>query len=679
MTVTQQSLDQLCVNTLRTLSIDAIEKANSGHPGLPLGAAPMAHVLWSRHLVFDPADPTWPDRDRFVLSPGHGSALLYSLLHLAGFDVSIDDMKRFRQWGSRTPGHPEFGETAGVESTTGPLGQGSANAVGMAMAERALAARFNRDGHTIVDHRTWALVSDGDLMEGVSCEAASMAGQLGLGKLTWVYDSNDITLDGPTSLSFSREDVAARFESYGWHVQTVLDGDTDLEALDAAFRAASDETARPSLIVVKTTIGFGSPKKAGSEAAHGAPLGKDEVAATKRALGWEAAEDFHVPEEARAHMAQAAARGSTRREAWMESFKAWRAAHPELAEEWRRCQHGELPADLVQRAGAALPAWKPGDALATREAGGKVLAALAELVPELIGGDADLSCSTKTAIQGAGSFDAASGAGRNLHFGVREHAMGAVANGMLYHGGLRPYVATFFVFSDYMRPSVRLAALARLPLIAVWTHDSVAVGEDGPTHQPVEHLASLRAMPNLNVFRPADANETAQAWLAALEATATPSALVLSRQKLPVLAGSAERAAAGVRRGGYVLAGEERAEPDVILIASGSEVSVAMDARTALEGEGLRARVVSMPCWELFAAQDEDYRASVLPHGARARVSVEAGASFGWERWIGGEGVALAIDRFGASAPGDENLERFGFTAEGVVAAARTAMARARG
>jgi transketolase len=675
MTVIQQSLDELCVNTLRTLSVDMVEKANSGHPGLPLGCAPLAHVLWSRHLLVDPKAPQWPDRDRFVLSAGHGSALLYSLLHLAGFDLSLEDLQSFRQWGSRTPGHPEYRLTPGVEATTGPLGQGSANSVGMAMAERALAARFNRPGHTIVDHWTYALVSDGDLMEGIASEAASLAGHLGLGKLVWIYDSNGVSLDGPTSLSFAREDVAERFAAYGWHVQTIADGDRDLDGIDAALRAARAETQRPSLIVVRTTIGFGSPAKQGSSEAHGAPLGASEIVATKQALGWDPQRSFHVPPEAHAFYAKVAARGAAARKEWEARLAAWSRAHPELAATWERVQAGRLPADFQSAAAAALPPWKAGEALATRDAGGKVANALAALCPELIGGDADLASSTKTALKGGGSFEGRNGTGNNVRFGVREHAMGAIGNGMLYHGGLRPFVSTFFVFSDYMRPPLRLAALAELPLISVFTHDSVAVGEDGPTHQPVEHLASLRAMPGLRVLRPADANETAAAWIVALSEHEHPSALVLSRQKLPVLAGTAELAAKGVARGAYVLS-DCSGKAQVILIATGSEVQLAVEAQKQLAAGGVRARVVSMPCWELFEAQDAAWRESVLPAAVTVRVAVEAGASFGWERWTLAANRTVSIDRFGASAPGEVNLERFGFDAGHVVAAAQAALGR---
>ena len=671
MTVVQKSIDQLCIDTIRTLSIDAIQAANSGHPGMPLGAAPMAYVLWSRHLRYDPAAPDWADRDRFVLSGGHGSMLLYALLHLAGYDLSLDELKAFRQWGSRTPGHPEFGHTVGVEATTGPLGQGGANAVGMALAERHLAARFNRPGHTVVDHRTFALVTDGDVMEGLHQEAISLAAHLGLGKLCLLYDANDISLDGPLSLSFS-EDVAARYRATGWHVETVERGDTDLEAIDRALTAAAEETARPSLIAVRTTIGYGSPAKAGTAAAHGAPLGEDEVRRTKEALGWDPEARFHVPAEVREHFAALARRGGGAHATWRSRIDDWSAAHPDLGGEWLRRWRGELPADFD----AELPGFEVGAGIATRSAGGEVLNGLAARTPELIGGDADLSCSTKTALANEPWFDARSdeaAAGRNIHFGVREHAMGAAALGMLYHGGLRPYVSTFFVFSDYVRPPLRLAALAGLPLIGVFTHDSVAVGEDGPTHQPVEHLASLRALPNLRVWRPADAIETAHAWRAALVERGGPSLLVLSRQNLPVLAETAAHAAGGAARGAYVLA-EGSGGPgrlDGLLLGSGSEVHLALEARVALEAEGRSIRVVSMPCWEAFEAQDRAWREAVLPPDVRARVSVEAGATLGWHRWIGDGGRALGLDRFGASAPGDLNLERFGFTAEVVAGALR--------
>lgn len=665
------ALDLLCINTIRTLSIDAVQKANSGHPGMPMGAAPMAYVLWQRHLRHDPRDPSWPDRDRFVLSGGHGSMLLYSLLHLTGYDVSLDDVRAFRQWGSKTPGHPELHVTPGVEATTGPLGQGSANAVGMAMAERVLAARFNTPDATIVDHHTYAIVTDGDLMEGISAEAASYAGHLGLGKLIYLYDSNDISLDGPTSLTFT-EDVAVRYASYGWHVQTVADGNTDLDAIDAAIAAAKAETGKPSLIIVKTTIGYGSPNKAGTSDVHGSPLGDQEVALAKQQLGWSAEQAFHIPDDALARLRGAVDKGAGLHSDWQARFDAWSRANPELASEWALRLDGSLPDGWDRE----LPSWRAGDSVATRVASGKVLNAIATRVPWLMGGDADLSCSTKSAVSGAGSFDGATGQGRNFHFGVREHAMGSICNGMDYHGGVRPYASTFFAFSDYMRPAVRLAALNGQPVVYVWTHDSIALGEDGPTHQPVEHLASLRAMPNLAVVRPCDANETVEAWRYAMNRTDGPTALVLSRQNLPVLdrAGQGLGAAGDLARGAYVLSDEPDAQ--LILIATGSEVPLALDAAAKLRADGVRTRVVSMPCWEAFAAQTPAYRDSVLPRRVRARVAVEAGATFGWERWTGELGATVGVDKFGASAPAGELLKRYGFTVDNVVGTARAVLDR---
>ncbi len=659
-------LDLLCINTIRTLAIDAVERANSGHPGLPLGAAPMAYTLWQGHLDFDARDPKWADRDRFVLSAGHGSMLLYSLLHLYGFELSLAELKNFRQWGSRTPGHPEFGMTSGVEATTGPLGQGSANAVGMAMAERALAAHFNRPGFEIVDHYTYALVSDGDLMEGLSHEAASLAGHLKLGKLIYLYDSNDVSLDGPCSLAFS-EDVAKRYEAYGWQVLHVRDGDHDVVAIDRALRAARMESARPSMIVVKTTIGFGSPKKAGSAAAHGSPLGKSEVAATKKQLGWEGPGDFHVPAGATEHFQRANARAAATRAEWNELFGAYTWSHPELAAEWKRAWAGELA--MGWDAGA--PKFDPSTQVATRSAGGKVLNAFAPRLSVFFGGDADLGGSTKTVLDQGGSFDGQSGTGHNVHYGVREHAMAAIANGIAYHGGARTYTATFFVFSDYMRPAIRLAAMNHLPVTFVFTHDSIGLGEDGPTHQPVEHLASLRAMPNLLVIRPADATETVEAWKIALSSTKRPIALVLSRQDLPVLDRSKMPKAELVERGAYVLADPPAGAPRAVLIASGSEVSLALEVQAALAAQDIGVRVVSMPCWELFEEQDETYRATVLPPEISARVSIEAGATFGWTRWIGEHGVAIGLDRFGASAPAGVLYDKLGFSVERIVRAVR--------
>lgn len=668
MTKADATLDRLCVDTVRTLSVDAVQRANSGHPGLPLGAAPMGTVLFTRHLKFDPSTPDWPDRDRFVLSAGHGSALLYSLLHLSGYELSIDDLKRFRQWGSNTPGHPEFGMTPGVEATTGPLGQGAANAVGMAMAERILSHRFNRPGHGLVDHYTYALVSDGDLMEGLSSEAASLAGHLGLGKLIYLYDSNEICLDGPTNLTFT-EDVAGRYEAYGWQVLEVGDGDTDLEGLDRAIAEARAEDDRPSLIIVRTTIGFGSPNKAGSASAHGSPLGEDEVARTKAALGWEAPESFFVPGSVAKRFDLAAQAGKAQREQWQSRLEGYTEVHPELAAEWHRTLSLQLNLDDV------LVEFEAGTQLATRVASGKILNAAAKKLPFLIGGDADLSCSTMTALEGESSFDGTQGEGRNIHFGVREHAMGAIQNGMAYHGGVLPYSSTFFCFADYMRPSMRLAALSELPVIYVFTHDSIGVGEDGPTHQPVEHLMSLRAMPNLHVVRPADAGETALGWRQALERRDGPTALVLSRQGLPVLDPKIHPVHFA-RKGGYILAEAETdgqaTEPALLLIATGSEVATALAARDLLQSDGIPTRVVSMPCWEVFEAQPEDYRTSVLPPAITARVSIEAGATLGWERHIGTAGIALGLDRFGASAPGPTNFDKFGLTAERVAETART-------
>ncbi len=650
-------LATLSINTIRTLSIDAVQKANSGHPGLPLGAAPMAYVLWQRHLKHDPRAPQWFDRDRFVLSAGHGSALLYSLLHLTGYDLPMSELQQFRQWGSKTPGHPEWHHTAGVEATTGPLGQGAANAVGMAIAERYLGHLFNQPGHDIIDHHTYALVSDGDVMEGVVLEAASLAGHLGLGKLTFLYDANHITLDGPLSLVMS-EDVGARFAACGWHVQHVPEGNTDLDGIDAAIAAAKAETQKPSLIVINTTIGFGSPKKAGTSSAHGSPLGADEVAATKKALGWDPAKQFFVPDEARAHLGEAVAKGETAHAAWRTRFAAYEKAHPTLAAQLKAAIAGELPDGWD----AELPTFdKP---IATRSAAGKVLGALAAKIPWLVGGDADLGGSTKTIVPG-GNFDREHD-NRNLRFGIREHAMGSIGNGMLYHGGCRPYVSTFFVFSDYMRPPVRISALNKQGAIFVWTHDSIGLGEDGPTHQPVEHLMSLRAMPNLAVFRPADANEAITGWRVALRRDNAPTALVLSRQDLPILTPTDDSAA----RGAYTLADGT----DVIIIATGSEVATAMAARDELANAKISARVVSMPSWELFREQPESYRDQVLPRAQHRRISIEAGVTLGWREHVGDRGIAIGVDRFGASAPGGVVLEKLGITPAAVVAAAKSLM-----
>ncbi len=671
--MTDSTLDQLCVNTIRALAIDTVLKANSGHPGLPLGAAPMAYALFARALRHNPANPQWPDRDRFVLSAGHGSALLYALLHLTGYDLPLSELQQFRQWGSRTPGHPEHGETPGVETTTGPLGQGFAVAVGLAIAERHLAARFNRPGHTIVDHSTFVLAGDGDMMEGISHEAASLAGHLELGKLVCLYDSNRICLAGSTNLSFT-DDVATVFDGYGWHVQTVADGN-DLEAVARALEAAKAATERPSLIVVRTQIGFGSPKQ-GTFGVHGAPLDAAQVAETKRRLGFPSLEPFFVPEAVRTQMRGALARGASAEAEWKERLDAYRKAHADLAQELERVLAGELPAGWD----AEIPSFGTSDKpIATRAAGGKVLNAIAARVPELLGGSADLKPSTETALKGAGDFESPataggahqgavggewSYAGRNLHFGVREHAMTAVSSGLALHGGLVPFASTFFTFSDYMRPSIRLAALMKLHVVYVFTHDSIGVGEDGPTHQPIEHAAALRAIPGLTVIRPADANETAAAWKVALTRRG-PVALLLTRQALPVLASG------DVSRGGYVLADAE-GRPDVILIASGSEVSLALAARDALAKSGTKARVVSLPSWELFEEQPQDYRDSVLPRELLARVAVEAGIPQGWDKYTGAFGAVIAIEnRFGASAPASVVFEKLGFTPANVAAKAR--------
>jgi transketolase len=662
----KQTLEERSINTIRGLAIDAVERANSGHPGLPLGAAPMAYVLWQRHLRHNPRNPAWPDRDRFVLSGGHGSMLPYALLHLTGYPVTMDDLRQFRQWGSHTPGHPEFRVTPGIEATTGPLGQGLANAVGMAIAERHLAHRFNRPGHTIVDHRTYVLCSDGDMMEGVAAEAASVAGHLRLSRMVVLYDANEISLDGPTSLTFT-EDVGARFKAYGWDVRSVADADHDLKGIDAALRAARENTERPSLIILRTTIGFGSPNKAGTYQVHGSPLGAEEAKLTKKALGLDPETAFAVADDVRQHFETAIERGSRLEEDWRARFAAYQSAHADLAEQWRQAMGGELPPQWD----GDIPNFDAGEKLATREASGKVMNAIAARVPSFLGGDADLSSSTKTALKGGGSFDGTSGSGRNLHYGVREHAMGAISNGLAYHGGVRAFASTFFVFSDYMRPPVRLAAMNGLPVIYVWTHDSVALGEDGPTHQPIEHLASLRALPNLIVLRPADANETAEAWRFAMGWTEGPVALVLTRQKVSALPEIRDAAHAGVPRGAYVVVDAEGGGPDAVIVATGSEVAVAMEARSLLHADGVRARVVSMPSWELFERQSGVYQESVLAPAVAARVSVEAGATLGWSRYLGPEGRAIGIDRFGASAPAAVNMEKFGLTAEQVAATVR--------
>ena len=649
-------LTTLAINTIRTLSMDAVQKANSGHPGLPMGAAPLAYTLWMKHLRFNPRNPGWHNRDRFVLSAGHGSMLLYSLLYLTGYGLSLDDIKQFRQWGSPTPGHPEYGDTPGVETTTGPLGQGAATAVGMALAEAYLARYFNRDGHEIVDHHTYVLVSDGDLMEGVCLEAAALAGHWGLGKLIFLYDDNQVTLDGAADMTFS-EDVALRFQAMGWHVTRVEDG-TDVAAVDEAISAAKSATDQPSLIAVRTIIGYGSPNKQGSSAAHGSPLGEDEVKLAKENLGWSTTESFYVPGEALEHFRGALDAGAASEAAWKSRYLAWRGAYPELAAEWDRAVAGEF----AEGWRADMPRWEAGTSIATRSAGGEALNALAKHAPTMIGGDADLAGSTRTLIKGAANTGAGQAAERNLRFGVREHGMGAIVNGLALHGGIvKPYSATFFTFSDYMRPAIRLGALMDIPTVYVFTHDSIGLGEDGPTHQPVEQLMSLRLVPNLHVFRPGDATETAGAWAVIAELD-HPAAIVLSRQNLPVFAGNDEGIYEGVSRGAYVLSEHESGDIDAIIIASGSEVSIALAAAGLLEEADIRARVVSMPCWELFDAQADDYKESVLPADVTRRVSIEAGATLGWSKYVGDKGIAIGVDRFGASAPYTTVYQAYGLT-----------------
>jgi transketolase len=662
-------LDELCVNTLRTLAMDAVERARSGHPGAPMGLAPAAYVLWTRVMKHTPQNPAWPDRDRFVLSNGHASALLYGLLHLCGYDLPVEELKRFRQWGSRTPGHPEFGHTQGVETTTGPLGQGFANAVGMAIAERHLAARFNRGARKIVDHCTYVFCGDGDLMEGVSSEAASLAGHLGLGRLICLYDDNHVTIDGGTELSFS-EDVARRFSAYRWQVLRVKDGN-DLAAIDLAFAAARAEGGRPSLILCRTQIAYGSPNKQGSHEAHGAPLGPDEVRLTKLRLGMPADEAFSVQEPVRRHFERCAARGGRAEAAWRRKWDAWSRRHPELAESWLRAMDGILPAGWD----ADLPAFADGKPIATRAAFGLSLNAVAARVPTLMGGSADLTPSNNTVIKGERDFQKGAYDGRYLRFGVREHAMGGVLSGMALHKGIRPYGGTFLVFSDYMRPAIRLAALMKLPVIYIFTHDSIALGEDGPTHQPVEHLAALRAIPGLTVIRPADATETAAAWRTALQTTDGPVALILSRQNLPVLDRQKLPPADELAHGAYVVLAPE-GEPQAILIATGSEVHLAVTAQGLLAEKGVAASVVSIPSWELFEKMPQNYRDAVLPPDVRVRVGVEAGIGMGWERYIGDSGAVIGMTGFGASAPGEIVLEKYGFSAERIVDAVLKALSK---
>lgn len=655
-------IEQLSINTIRTLSIDAIEQANSGHPGLPMGAAPMAYTLWTDFMHHNPKNSNWFNRDRFVLSAGHGSMLLYSLLHLSGYQVTIDDLKAFRQWDSKTPGHPEVTHTDGVEATTGPLGQGVAMSVGMAMAEQHLAAKYNRDNYKVVDHYTFALVSDGDLMEGISHESASLAGHLGLGKLIALYDSNDISLDGELNQAFS-ENVEDRFKAYGWQVIRVEDGN-DVEALRNAIKEAKANNEQPTLIEVKTVIGYGSPNKSASSASHGAPLGSDEIKLTKEFYGWDH-EDFHVPDEVYQDFKQKIVEAGQKAESdWNKLFDKYRTAYPELAKELELAIEGKLPEQWEQ----ALPVYNAGeDSLATRASSGKVLNEVAKAVPYFFGGSADLAGSNKTTINGENDFSKKDYSGRNIWFGVREFAMAAALNGMALHGGLKVFGGTFFVFSDYLRPAVRLSAIQELPVTYVLTHDSIAVGEDGPTHEPVEQLAAFRAMPNLSVIRPADGNEVQAAWRLALESEKVPTMLVLTRQNLPTLENTKEHAYDGVKKGAYIVSPSSKEIPDALLLATGSEVQLAVKAQQALKDKGYDVRVVSMPSWDRFKAQDQAYQDQVLPPTIKKRLAIEMASSFGWERYVGEQGDILAIDRFGASANGDKIMKEYGFTVENVV------------
>jgi len=657
----ESTLDQLCINTIRFLSADGIQQAKSGHPGLPMGTAPMAYTIWTRHLKHNPADPGWANRDRFILSGGHGCMLLYSLLYLTGYDLPLGDLKRFRQWGSKTPGHPEYGLTPGVETTTGPLGQGFSNGVGMAIAEAHLAEIFNRPGHKIIDHYVYAIVTDGDLMEGIASEAASLAGHLRLGKLIYLYDDNKISIEGSTNLAFT-EDRGKRFEAYGWHVQRVADG-LDVESIDRATRAAKRDP-RPSLIMVPNIIGYGLPTRAGTSKAHGEPPGDEELDGAKEKLDWPKEPRFHVPERALAHFRRATAYGRRQQRAWQKKLDAYRTAYPDLAAELERRLTGRLPEGWAD----GLPEFPPdAKGLASRASSGKVLNAIAGKVPELVGGSADLAPSTVTWMSAYPAFAADCHEGRNFHFGVREHGMAAVVNGMAYHGGVIPFGSTFFVFSDYLRPALRIAAISHLGSIWVFTHDSIGVGEDGPTHQPVEQLAALRGMPNLMTLRPADANEVREAWKVAIENRQRPTALILTRQNVPTLDRTIYAPADGVRRGAYVLADLGGGSPQIILMASGSEVALIAQAGQRLTEKGIAVRLVSFPSWELFAEQDAAYQDTVLIPGAEARLAVEAGVAMGWHRWVGCKGRVLALDRYGASAPVGVIFEKFGFTAEQIV------------
>lgn len=656
---TRQNIDDLCINTIRALCMDAVQKANSGHPGAPMGLAPAAYVLWTRVMNHNPENPGWLDRDRFVLSAGHASMLLYSLLHLSGYAVSLDDIKNFRQWNSKTPGHPEFGHTPGVETTTGPLGQGFANAVGMAMAERHLAARFNTPGHEIVDHYTYMICGDGDMMEGISSEAASLAGHLGLGRLICIYDDNDISIEGSTEIAFT-EDVALRFKAYHWHILNVDDGN-DIDAIYNAIQAAKAQTGRPSLIVLRTHIAYGSPNKQDTAAAHGAPLGEEEVRLTKKSLGLPEDTLFNIPDAVRHHFTQCVETGKDAEAGWQEKFQAYNKKYPDMTKKWVDAMSGFLTTGWDKD----IPEFSVSDGpIATRAASGKVLNAIAARLPTLIGGSADLAPSNKTYLDASHEFQKDAYDGRNIRFGVREHAMGGIMSGMFLHHGLRPYGGTFLVFADYLRPALRVAAIMNIPVIYVFTHDSIAVGEDGPTHQPVEHLVSLRAIPGLTVIRPADASETAQAWRQALQITNGPIALILSRQKLPILTSNAVKD--GLTKGAYVLADCD-GKPDIILIGTGSEVHIILEAKARLFEKGVAARVVSMPSWELFEKTSQKYKDRVLLPDVQTRLAVEAGSEMGWCRYVGTRGAVIGINSFGASAPGGLVMEKYGFTSEHVV------------
>jgi transketolase len=656
----EKSLQEKAIETIRFLSADGVQAANSGHPGLPMGTAAIAYTLWKNHLKINPEEPQWPDRDRFILSGGHGSMLVYSLLHLAGFDLPLEELKNFRQWGSKTPGHPEYGHTIGVETTTGPLGQGFANGVGMAIAEAKLAAEFNTSEHAIVDHYTYAIVTDGDLMEGVSSEAASLAGHLKLSKLIYFYDDNNISIEGSTELAFT-EDRAARFEAYGWHVQTVKNGN-DVAAIERAIQAAKVDK-RPSLIICKTIIGFGLPKKQGTEEAHGAPPGDDELAQAKEMAGWDPERKFVVSDDVAAHFREILSKGQQSYQEWQLLFADYQKNHTKQAEEFLRRMKGELPQGWKED----LPFFEPNEkGIASRNSSGTILNAISKKLPELFGGSADLAPSNKTWIDGSEAFQFGSPHGRNIHFGVRENAMGSIVNGITYHGGFIPFGGTFLVFSDYMRPAVRISALSKLHSIWVYTHDSIGVGEDGPTHQPIEHLAALRAIPNLTVIRPADANETREAWISAIENTTTPTALALSRQNLPTIDRNKYASAEHLHKGAYILADLGEGKPEIILMASGSEVPLALAAGDLLSKDGVVTRIVSFPSWELFEKQSKQYQDEVLPPEINARLAIEAGVSLGWKKWVGDAGEILAVDHYGASAPASKIFKEYGFSVENV-------------